>query len=614
MVLAGKYLRIDLSEGTWKEVPVGENEVRQWLLGSGFAARLFYGMMDASLDPLDPRSPLLVFNGLLSGTFASTGCRSSWCGRSPLTGIWNEANMGGHWGAELRFAGYDGLVITGRAKWPVYLWINGPERTVELRDARALWGLDHFEAYDRLLEATDRRARAAVIGPAGENLVRVASVMQGGHGHSRAAGRGGMGAVMGSKNLKVIAVRGVQRPDYADREAFHAAVKENNAFIKEHSVPMSNYGTASGVIGSEKHGDMPLKNWRLGSWPEAEKISGQRIHETIWVRHTFCHACPIGCGKEVAIKEGPYAGVWGEGPEYETLAGFGGMLHNDDLPGIAAANDHCNRYGLDTISTSAIIAFATEAYEKGIITREDTGGLELAWGSTEATLALIKQIAYRRGLGNLLANGVRAAAQVLGHGAEDFAIHVKGLEIPYHDPRAFVSMAVNYATGVRGGCHLEAISYWNGYGIIFPDLGPSETLDSHQSNEAQARLAYEFQNYMSVYNPLGLCKFIAKGSVGPGRVTDLVNKAMGWDWTREELVHMGEKIFNLKRLIVLRYGISREDDTLPQRLLSEPRPTGHAAGVLPDLGVMMPIYYEMRGWDEAGVPRPQKLRELGIDL
>jgi aldehyde:ferredoxin oxidoreductase len=618
-VYAGKYLRIDLTKGTWHDEPISEEQVQKWLLGSGFAAKLFYDEMDPSLDALDPASPLLVFNGVLAGTFAPTGCRSSWCGRSPLTRIWNEANVGNFWGAELRFAGYDGLVITGKAEKPVYLWINGLENSIELRDASHVWGKNYFETADALLVETDSRAQVAGIGPAGENLVKIAGIMSGPSHYVRTAARGGMGAVLGSKNLKAVVVRGKGRPQYLDQKAFRDEVKEQNAFIKENSIGMSNFGTSGGVIGTEKFGDMPMRNWTLGSWDEADKVSGQTIYDKYLVRHTHCYACPIGCGKEVEVVEGEIRTPRGEGVEYETIAGFAGMTRNANAESVILANSLCNRYGLDTISTSSVIAFAMEAYERELIGPEETGGVELRFpegdlrvGNADAILAMIEKIAYRRDIGDVLAEGVREAARRIGGEAEEFAIHVKGLEIAYHDPRAFTSMAVNYATANRGGCHLEALSYWNGYGVYHPDLGYSETLPHHESNAEQAKLAYDYQNYMSVYNPLGLCKFIAKGLVGPERTAQIVNSAMGWDWTVEDMLTTGERLFQLKRLVNLRLGITAKDDTLPKRLLTEPRPTGDAAGVLPDLEVMLPIYYQLRDWDETGAPRQARLEQLGL--
>lgn len=624
-VYAGKYLRIDLTTGSIVEQPVEDAHVRAFLLGSGYAAKLFYNEMDAGRAWDEPASALYIFNGLLSGTFAPTGCRSSWCARSPLTNIWGEANMGGHWGAELRFAGYDGLVITGRAERPVYLWLDGSKGTVELRDASHWWGKNHYAVVEMARAETDPKAEVACIGLAGENLVRYASVMQGGIEHARTAGRAGMGAVLGSKRLKAIVVHGKERPEYYDAKGFRAAVKAANASIKDNSLGMSMLGTAGGVPNTEKYGDLPLRNWRDGNWPAAVEISGQRIAETIFERHTFCHACPIGCGKTVVIDDGPYAGTRGHGPEYETLAGFGGMLLNGDLNSIAHINMLCNDYGMDTISASACIAFAMEAVERGLLEPGGGNGLDLAWGKNESTPALragavvacVHKIAHRAGLGDFLAEGVRRMAEQLGESAAPLALHVKGLEMPYHDPRAFVSMAVNYATANRGACHMEAVSYYEGYGVEVSGLAFRPGADQWQARLQSAgsgRMAARYQNYQSVYNPLGLCKFIIKGLTGPAGVAELVNQALGWGWTAQDVFRTGERIFNLKRLINLRYGITAADDVLPERFVKQPRPTGGAAGVLPDMARMMEEYYSERDWDPAtGRPRVERLQALGIN-
>ncbi len=611
-VYAGRFLRVDLTTGSWREERITEEQVRRWLLGSGFAARLYYDEMDRPVPPLDPGSPLLVFNGVLAGTFAPTGCHTSWCGRSPLTGIWNEATVGHHWGAELRFSGYDGLVITGRSPRPAYLWINGPAGTIELRDASHVWGKDYFETADTLLSETDKRAQVAGIGPAGENLVKIAGVMVGPSHYVRAAARGGMGAVMGSKLLKAIVVRGRQKPDYPDQKAFREVVKEQNAYLKENSVAMSNFGTVGGIVGAEKFGDLPIRNWSLGRFPDVEKISGQTIFGKYLVRHTHCYACPIGCGKEIEVTDGTYIVPRGEGVEYETTVGFGSLVMNPRPEVVALANSLCNRYGLDTISTSSVIAFAMEAYEREMVGPQDTGGVELRFGNQDAILSMVEKIARREDIGDTLAEGVREAARRIGPEAERFAVHVKGMELPYHDPRAFFSMAVNYATAVRGACHLEALCYWNGYGITLPDLGYEESHPPHESGPVQARLAYDYQNYMSVYNPLGLCKFIAKAKLGPERACQIVNSALGWNWTPDDLLTTGDRLFQLKRLVNVRLGITSADDTLPPRLLNEARSDGGAGGVLPDLQLMLRTYYDLRDWDERGAPRQRRMEKLGL--
>lgn len=623
-VYAGKYLHIDLTTGHVAERALDEADVRAYLLGSGYAAKLFYETMDAHRPWDDPASPLLIFNGLLSGTFAPTGCRSSWCARSPLTNIWGESNVGGHWGAELRFTGYDGLAITGRAERPMYLWIDGTGQAdsdsgpakVELRDAGHLWGHNHYAVFDQVRAETDAKAQVACIGVAGERLVRYAGVMQGGIEHARTAGRAGIGAVMGSKNLKAIAVRGRKRPEYHDPQGFRSVVKAQNAVIKDGAYGLSMLGTAGSVPNTEKYGDLPLRNWRDGSWDHAYAISGQRIAETIFEKHTFCFACPIGCGKTVQIGEGPYAGTRGHGPEYETLGGFGGLLLNSDLESICHINMLCNDYGLDTISTSACIAFATEAVEQGLLSREDVDGLDLTWGNAEAIVACVHKIGRREGIGDFLAEGIRRMVERLGPAAQPLALHVKGMEMPYHDPRAFISMAVNYATANRGACHMEAMTYYEGYGIEIPGVVYRPGADHWQArlqSEGSGTMAAHYQNFQSVYNPLGLCKFIERGAMGPEQLANLVNQALGWGWTVEDVWRTGERLFNLKRLINVRYGVTAADDELPERLATLPRPSGGAAGVLPDMALMLAEYYTARGWDPlTGAPQPERLETLGL--
>jgi aldehyde:ferredoxin oxidoreductase len=611
-VYAGHWLRIDLESRQVSEVSIAEEDAQKWLLGDGMGAHLLCEWLDPSLDPLAPASPLVIFNGLLTGTFAPGAARTSWCGRSPLTDIWGQANMGGRWGAELRFAGLDGLVITGRAPSPVYLWIHDAEERVEFRDAVHLWGRDTFETHDRVREEVDPRAQVACIGPAGENLVGLAGVMTGGQAHNRAAGRSGLGALMGSKNLKAIAVRGHEKPAYADQARFRAAVLDANGIIRQGSESLSLLGTAGGVPNVEYHGDLPLKNWREGSWPEGAKaISGKVIRESVWVRDTYCFACPIGCGKVVELKDGPYAGVWGEGPEYETLGGFGGNLLIDDLEALLAINSLCNRMGMDSISTSGVVAFATEAMERGLVSPAEAGGLRLQWGEPEPVLELVEQIARRKGLGSLLADGVRSAADQLGPEAESFALHVKGLEVPYHDPRAFAGLGLNYATCSRGACHLEGPSHWRGLGKSWPgwEDGPH---DRFASDKEAARLTISMQDFLALSNALGLCKFMVISGLGPVRTVEMVNAATGWDWDYVDLMRAGERLFNLKRLYNARLGVTGADDTLPRRFLEEPRPSGTAAGVVPDLDRMLAFYYEIRGWDKQGRPTEERLAGLGL--
>ncbi|MEI2692854.1 MAG: aldehyde ferredoxin oxidoreductase C-terminal domain-containing protein [Anaerolineae bacterium] len=422
--------------------------------------------------------------------------------------------------------------------------------------------------------------------------------------------------MLGSKNLKAIVVRGKERPDYFDPKGFRDVVKAQNAQIKDGAYGLSMLGTAGSVPNAEKHGDFPLRNWQDGSWPQATQVSGQRIAETIFAQHTFCFACPIGCGKTVQIEDGPYAGTQGHGPEYETLGGFGGLLLNADLDSIAHINMLCNDYGIDTISASGCIAFAVEAVELGLLAAADLDGLDLTWGNAEAIVACIHKIGRREGLGDFLADGVRRMAEQMGPAAAPLAAHVKGLEMPYHDPRAFVSMAPGYATANRGACHMETMTYYEGYGIEIPGVVFRPGADHQQArleSQGGGMMAARYQDFQSVFNPLGLCKFIERGLIGPAELAELVNRALGWGWTGEELMQTGERIFNLKRLINVAYGVTAADDVLPQRLATHPRPSGGAAGVLPDMALMMGEYYAARGWAaDTGAPDPQRLTALGL--
>ncbi len=604
-VYAEKYLRIDLSNCTHQVVPISEEEVRNYLLGDGFAAWLYYQEMDPAVEPFDPRSPLYIFNGVLTGTFATTASRTSFAARSPLTGIWGESNIGGDWGAMLRASGFSGMVITGRARKPVYLWIDGATGTVECRPAEHLWGKGTFETFDAVRRETNPKAEVASIGPAGERLVKFAAVAQGGQFHSRAAGRTGMGAVMGSKNLKAIAVYGKERPSYADAKGLRDWVKQTNELM--HTAPstvgLSKLGTIGGLAAAEAHGDLPVKNWLGGRWEEGAIRTTGTAYEKYLVKHTFCHACPIGCGKVMKVESGKYP-LHTHWPEYETGAGFGGMILNDDAEALAEMNRRTNDYGMDTISLSSVVAFAIEAYENGLLTKEDTGGIELKWGDADAVLSLIDMIANREGIGDLLAEGTKAAAERLGKAAEPMAVHVKGLEVPYHDPRTFTDMAAHYATNPRGASHMEAASYWYGYGLRIP--GWREEDRDRFSSDGAAQLAIDFQNYMQVYNPLGLCKFIVKAQYSPAQVAQLVNFATGWDWTADDLLRKGAELFNLKRLIDIRLGVTPEDDNLPVRLRTTPRPDGSGAGNLPDMEKILKEYYEIRKWDpKTGAPLPE---------
>jgi len=606
----GKLLHVDLSAGAISTRELPEEMLRTYLGGSGLAARLLYDALDTAVDPLASEAPLVFMNGLLTGVPVVCGNKVSVCARSPLTGIWGEARAGGYFGRELAKAGIGGIVFRGQSAEPVYLWIDDGE--AELRPAAHVWGKETIETSDLLQEETDPKAQVAAIGPAGERLARIASVMFGGH-DTRAAGRTGMGAVMGAKRLKAIAVRGTGTVEVAHPDELRAVMREAMPVAKEGAGRLSTGGTASGVPFVESCGDLPIKNWQLGSWAEgAERIAPQNHFDRVLDRHYACYSCPIRCGKIVKLPDGPHAGLRSHAPEYETTAGFGPLILNDDYDTVVAANDLCNRYGLDTISTSAAIAFAMEAFERGILTTDDCGGIEPAWGSADAILALVHAIGRREGIGKLLGEGVRRGADELGGDAPSFAIHTKGLEYPYHDPRAFISMAPSYATGTRGACHLDSFSYILGYGAPMPDLGvEAGSIEAHE-HEGKARIAVEMQDLMAVYDALGVCKFVARDGTGPSVLARWTSLVTGWDITADELMLTGARLFTLKRAYDLRCGVRRADDTLPHRLAHQPRGAGASAHSLPDMPRLLADYYALRNWDGHGFPDLGRLRALGL--
>ncbi len=601
----GRFLRVDLTSRRITDERIPEATLRATIGGSGLGARLLFNETTRDTDPLGPENRLLFLTGPLTGVTIPTSGRHAVIAKSPL-GIWGEADCGGTFGNELKRAGIDGLVFEGRAEDAVTLLIA--DGTASLEDARDLWGRDTFETDEILRARHGKRTVVTCIGPAGERLTPIAGIMNDGS-HGRAAARGGLGAVMGSKNLKAIAVCGSRRVPVIHEDRLRPLVKEMTLRIKERTQSFRDFGTAGGVLAAAAMGDMPIRNWRQGTWQVGiEKLSGQAMAETILTGRYFCKACTIGCGREVEVKVGPYAGVKGAGPEYETLAGLGSLCLVEDLNAVAKANELCNRYGIDTISTGSVIAFAMEAHERGMLSRADADGLDLSWGNAATVLALVEKIGRREGIGDLLANGVRFTARQLGGEASKFAIEVKGLELAYHDPRALASLAAGYATYSRGACHRTYSHYLERNSL--PELGFEKPLDRHSAERKGVATAV-MQDYGGLYNSLKLCQFIIRG-VTVQEVVDCLNHVTGWDMDIAELMRAGERASNLKRLYNIRLGMSRKEDTLPLRILHEKLPEGGAANFLPDLDAMLDEYYDYRGWTRDGIPTRMKLEALGL--
>mgnify|MGYP005840308617 CR=1 FL=1 len=593
----GKILRVNLTKGEIREQTLDENLLRHYIGGTGLAVRILYDETDSSTDPLGPKNVLVFAVGPFAGTKVPLSNRFAAAARSPLTGLWGESDCGGRWGGELKKAGYDALVITGRAEKPVYLWVE--DGSAELRDAQELWGLDTYEL--------ELEGEVAAIGPAGENLVRYAAIMSG-RLNGRAAGRGGMGAVMGSKLLKAVAVRGSGEIPLHDEEGLNAALKGVGKSIRENAIGMHEHGTAGGLITFEKFGGLAIKNWQKGAWQEgAEALTGATMTETILTGRYACGGCTLACGRVVKVEGGPYAMPESAGPEYETIGAFGTMCMIDNLKAVAKMNELCNRYGLDTIETGCVLAFVMEARERGLLKEGP------AWGDAQGAIELIHKIAKREGeLARLLGEGLRPASEELGKLAPEFAIHTKGMALPMHDPRAYYSASLGYAISSRGACHLQAFSHVFERGALnMPELGYKE-IPGRFDPTGKGKLVADLQDLMTLFDSLKLCKFIMFGGIKLTPILNWFNLVTGWNMAQEEFMRAGERISNLKRMFNVRLGVSRKDDWLPLRILTHRKGEGGAADGLPPLGRMLSEYYECRGWTPEGIPTKEKLLELGL--
>ncbi|HBL17722.1 MAG: hypothetical protein A2X36_02990 [Elusimicrobia bacterium GWA2_69_24] len=603
----GRLLQVDLTNRTSRVVEIPEADARKYFLGSGLAAKLLYYDFAGDLDPLGEEAPLLFIAGLFAGGNLPGTSKLSVCARSPQTGIWNEATVGGHWPAEFRKTGFDGMILTGRCSELTLLHVT--KAGVRFESAAALEGVDAYAAGEALKGRFPERTRFAVIGPAGESGVLISAIVFD-PPNTRLAARAGIGAVMGAKRVKAIAVEGELETRYpvAHPAELQALLKADVPEIRKNTVGLTDFGTSGGVEAVEKYGDLPIKNWQLGSWPEgAKKVCGQAMQPLMLDRHYSCYACPIRCGK---IYKHEKLGLYGHGPEYETIGMLGANCLNDDPESIAESNEWCNRYGIDTISAGAVIAFGIEAFERGLITLKDTGGLDLRWDG-RSVLALTHKIGLQEDVGRLLGLGVKKAAEQLGPGAAELAVHTKGLEYPAHDPRGHVGMALNYATASRGACHLEGLTYFLDRGIPAPDFGYTTPPNPHDSAD-KPPIVVTMQDYLSVFNPLGMCKFLFIGRVGPKKVAQWLHAVCGWDADMAEVMRTGQRLVNLKRMYNVRLGVSSKDDILPPRLANLGKPDGSAKGVLPDMARMLPEYYHLRGWTPDGIPTPAKLAALGL--
>ena len=592
-------LKINLTTGETEEYRIPEQWEKDFLGGASLAARILFSSLRRELDPLSPEAPLLFMMGPLTGTSGPTTGRFVVCGKGLATGLWAESNIGGFWGPELRAAGYDGLWITGKAEEPVYLWLNG--NRFEVRNAAHLWGQNTYTTQEKVIEEIgEKSARVCVIGRAGEKQVLFASIMC---DHGRMAGRTGLGAVMGAKNLKAIAVRGTNKIPVFDLSKYAPLRSESNRVLKQDNEArvLREVGTAGAANYSEYLGALPAKYYSRGTFENVDNVSGARMTETILTGRSACQGCVIACGRVVKLGDRAKR----KGPEYETIAGFGPNLLNDNLESIVDLGELCDRYGMDTISCSNTIGLAFHLFEKGIITRQDVG-FDLNWSDVDALERLVNLIGRREGIGDIMAQGARRFAAHFG--VEDEAVQVNGLEVAYHDPRGVSGMALSYATSPRGACHNQSDYFFVDWGHTHESLGITY-FERHAQAEKAANVA-RHQDWRTVFNSIVMCIF---ANTEPEMQVKLINAACGLDWTLEDMMKCGERGWNIKRAINNRMGLTRANDKLPKALL-EPFPDGGSAGYVPDFTEMLHAYYEARGWDlETGKPSCEKLRELGLE-
>ena len=596
----GKLLRVNLTDKTIKRENLNLEDAKKYLGARGLGTKYFMDEVDPKVEPFSPDNKLIFMTGPLTGTLATSGGRYEVVAKAPLTGTIGASNSGGHFGPELKYAGYDGVIFEGKSEKPVYLYINDDE--VELRDAENLWGKTVFETTDMLLDVAGDDARVACIGPGGEKLVLFATVMNDKH---RAAGRSGLGAVMGSKNLKAVVVKGSKSVEVAKPKEFLEICKKSRKMLKDHPVTgtgLPTYGTQILVNILNQSGALPTRNWRDGGiFEHAEETSGETLTEKYLVRNKGCFGCNMGCGRITRIPDGKFKS-FGEGPEYEAGWSYGADCGVRNLEAISKANFICNELGIDPITMGSTIACAMELYDKGILTREELGR-DLPFGDDEGIVEFTQMTGLREGFGDKMALGSYRMAELYGH--PELSMSVKKQEMPAYDGRAVQGMGLEYATSNRGGCHVR------GY-LTSPEiLGIPAKLDPLVTTD-KATWLKTFQDLTAVVDSAGICLFTTFG-IGLPEIAEMLRTAIGFECSDAEILQIGERIWNLEKLFNLEAGFTKEDDRLPDRLLKEPMPAGPAKGLVNELDVMLKEYYEVRGWGEDSIPTEEKLNELAIE-
>jgi aldehyde:ferredoxin oxidoreductase len=600
----GKILRVDLTKGDYVEEELDVNLAKKFVGGRGLASKILFDEIDPMIDPLSPGNKLIFATGPATGA-ALGGSRYMVVTKSPLTGTIGTANAAGGFGPTLKFAGYDLIIFEGRSEEPVYLSIC--DDVVEIKAARHLWGKTTHETEDIIRDEIGnywkaRETHIACIGPAGEKLARLAAIINDKH---RAAGRGGLGAVMGSKNLKAIAVRGTKTITVADKDACREAFlsileinKKSPATSLETANSYPNQGTARVVNITNAKGILPVRNFQGGVFEEAAKINGEALRDTILNRKVSCFACLVSCGRLTKVDVPGFEGE-GEGPEYETIGLLGSSCGVSSLPAIAKASYICNELGMDTIEMGGAIACAMELFERGFLPEKEIG-FELNFGNAEAMVKLVGQAGLRQGFGDVLADGGYRMAERYGH--PELFMGVKKQGFAAYEPRALKGMGLGYVTSNRGACHFRGAT------LLVEISDP-------YSIEGKPAILKQLQDQTAVVDAAGLCMFNTRG-LTPDKISDVIltilETVTGAGYDIESILRTGERIWNLERLFNLKAGFTKKDDTLPPRMLEEPIPTGPAKGQVHELNIMLPEYYQVRGWDENGVPTPEKLEELGL--
>jgi aldehyde:ferredoxin oxidoreductase len=596
---SGTILRVNLTTGAVSRQATDPKVAALFLGARGLGDKLYTDEVDPKVDPLSPENNIVFAPGPFSGTFAPSGGRYHVVTKGPLTGAIAGSNAGGSFGPELHYAGYDALIIEGKAGNPVYLWIKDDQ--VEIRDASHLWGKWVPDTTDLVRTETDAEAKVACIGPAGEKQVLFAAIMNDMH---RAAGRGGVGAVMGSKNLKAIAVVGTKSIKVADTKSFEGAVLKGRKLLKEHPVGgagLKAYGTDVLINILNESGALPTRNFRESYFATADKIGGESLSANVLVRPKGCFSCVISCGRVTRVTNPKYAGE-GEGPEYEASWAYGADCGIDNLDAVTKSNMLCNEMGMDPISLGATIACAMDLYEAGIVTLKDSGGLDLSFGNPDTIVDLTRKIGLREGIGDQLALGSYRFAS--SHGHPEYSMTVKKQEMPAYDPRGVQGIGLEYATCNRGGCHVK------GYTIAVEVLGSPTKLDPRVTKDKPFYVKL-FQDLTAAIDASGGCIFGTFGMSGDN-YAEMLTALTGITYSTDDYLKAGERIWNLERLFNLKAGFTAKDDTLPERMLKEPIKSGPAKGEVSHVPEMLPEYYKLRGWDAKGVPTKERLQQLQL--